>query len=115
MGIKEIFKRLFGKKDPIYNDRKFKLIVKLIKDGYDISEQYAYLVKGDYVYYIEPIHDMVFYYNVHDKSLEYDVQFVHEIYKYIPDGRLLQPDGEFFSKVYKKLYGKEVLSVRQFK
>jgi len=107
-GMVDSLKKFFGKKEKTPDDRLVDMIVKLIKERYTIDQ--AIDDDGDIKYYLryEGIRIMMYYPTY--KRLEYTWKFVEEIYDWISDDRLLEPDSEIMGKVFEKLYKKKVNS-----
>jgi TfoX/Sxy family transcriptional regulator of competence genes len=108
MGIKDMFKGMFGKKELTKDEKMVNRIVKFIKGYSKIEERDALAIKGNKVYWLQPSNTIVFYYDAPRKRLEYKWQFAQEIHKFIPDDRLLHLDSELMKKVFEKLYNKKV-------
>jgi len=110
MGIKDMFKNMFGKKPLTNDDRLVNVLVKFIKENYSID-----FASNDYdeITYYETDYTGVWntpimkYYPMY-KRLEYSRFFAEDIYNVIGDNRLLQPDSEIMGKIFEKLYKKKV-------
>jgi len=109
--MKRLFKRIFGKKKLTEKDRMVNVIVKFIKDNYDISEDISH--KDVYTEYF--IRDMwpgaILYYSKTFKTLYYSWDFAQDMHNFIPDNRLLQPDSKLMGEIFEKLYKKKVRDV----
>ena len=101
-----LFKNIFGKKEVTKEDKMVNLIVKFIKNNYKLKE-HTETHANSTAYYTSDIQPpAVFYYE--DKELVYNRKLAREIYDYIPDDRLLQPDSKLMGEVFEKLYKKKV-------
>jgi hypothetical protein len=110
MGIKDMFKNMFGKKPLTKDDRLIDVLVKFIKENYSIdfsSNDY-----GEITYYETDYTGVwntpIMKYYPKYKRLEYSRFFAEDIYNTIGDNRLLQPDSEIMGKIFEKLYKKKV-------
>jgi hypothetical protein len=108
MNIKDMFKKIFGKKELTSYDKRINMIVDLIKTYYTIEERDSLVTEGNKVYWEKPIGRIIFHYNKKNKKLEYKWQFAQEIHNYIPDDRLLQIDSRMMADVFEKLFNKKV-------
>ena len=116
MGIKDMFKNMFGKKPLTNDDRLVNVLVKFIKENYSID--FASNDYGDITYYETdytgvwntPI--MKYYPNY--RRLEYTWYFAKHIHSVISDDRLLQPDSEMMGKIFEKLYKNKVNKVNGY-
>jgi hypothetical protein len=108
MGIKDMFKNMFGKKPLTKDDKLVNTLVKLIKDNYDIEERESAFNKKNTAYFLRPGSDVVFFYVKESKKLEYDWKFAQDVYSWISDDRLLHLDSELMGKIFEKLYKKKV-------
>ena len=103
-----LFKNIFGKKEVTKEDKVVNLIAKFIKNNYQLKEN-TEMHPNSIVYYTSDIQPpAVFYYE--DKELVYNRKLAREIYDYIPDDRLLQPDSKLMGEVFEKLYERKVKS-----
>lgn len=113
-GMKTLFKKIFGKKEVIKEDKMVKLIGKFITDNYNIREYHNSEESETRTYYTNDISPpAVFFYDI-DKALIYSRELALDIYEYIPDDRLLQPDSQLMGKVFEKLYERKVKSTHGF-
>jgi hypothetical protein len=105
-----LFKKIFGKKEVTKEDKVVNLIAKFIKNNYQLKENTEmHANTNTIVYYTSDIQPpAVFYYE--DKELVYNRKLAREIYDYIPDDRLLQPDSKLMGEVFEKLYERKVKS-----
>jgi hypothetical protein len=117
MGIKDMFKNMFGKKPLTKDDKLINLIVKFIEEYYSIdfsSNDYGEITyyETDYtgVWWNTPI---MKYYPKY-KRLEYSRFFAKDIYSVIGDNRLLDRDSEMMGKIFEKLYKKKVDKVNGY-
>ena len=105
--MKNLFKSLFGKKEITKEDKVVNLIVKFIKDNYNIAEYYNSEESESRTYHTNDIWPpAVFYYK--NKELTYNRKLAQEIHDFIPDDRLLQPDSKLMEEVFEKLYNHKV-------
>ena len=105
--MKNLFKSLFGKKEVTKEDKVVNLIIKFIKDNYQITEYYESEESESRTYHTNDIWPpAVFYYK--NKELTYNRKFAQEIHSFIPDDRLLQPDSKLMGEVFDKLYNHKV-------
>jgi hypothetical protein len=105
--MKDTFKSLFGKKEVTKEDKVINLIVKFIKDNYNVTEYIS--DRNVYCdYKADEFHGLAFYYEVTHQRLTYRRQLAQDIHNFIPDNRLLQPDSELMGEVFEKLYKKKV-------
>ena len=112
-GMKNLFKKIFGKKEVTKEDKVVNLIVKLIKDNYNITEYYNPKESDTRTYYMVGLWPpTAFYYK--DKKLTYNRKFAQDIHDFISDGRLLQPDSELMGEVFEKLYKRKVRSTEGY-
>ena len=109
--MKNLFKKTFGKKEVTKDDRMVNVIVKFIKDNYDISERISYEHVCTEYFIMDMWHGVIFYYSKTFKTLYYRRDLAQDIFNFIPDNRLLQPDSELIGKVFEKLYKKKVRNV----
>lgn len=106
--MKTLFRKIFGKKEVPKEDKRVNLIAKFIKNNYQLKEN-TEMHPNSIVYYTNDIQPpAVFYYE--DKELVYNRKLAREIYDYIPDDRLLQPDSKLMGEVFEKLYERKVKS-----
>ena len=113
-GMKNLFKKIFGKKKVTKEDKMVNLIAKFIKDNYNITEYYNSKESETRTYHtIDICPPTVFYYDI-DKALIYSRQLALDIYEYIPDHRLLQPDSKLMGKVFEKLYERKVKATQGY-
>ncbi len=116
MGIKDMFKNMFGKKPLTKDDKLINLIVEYIKENYSID-----FSSNDYdeITYYETDYTGVWntpimkYYPKY-KRLEYSRFFAEDINSLIGDDRLIQPDSEMMGKIFEKLYKKKVDKVNGY-
>lgn len=107
-GMKNLFRKIYGKKEVTKEDEVVNLIAKFIKNNYKLKE-HTLTQHNTIVYYTSDIQPpAVFYYE--DKELVYNRKLAREIYDYIPDDRLLQPDSKLMGEVFEKLYERKVKS-----
>lgn len=105
--MKNLFKKIFGKKVVTKEDKMVNLIVKFIKVNYNITEYIS--EEGRYCdYRADEFPGLAFYYEMTHQRITYRRELAQEIHNFIPDGRLLQPDSELMGKVFEKLYKKKV-------
>jgi hypothetical protein len=109
--IVDNIKSFFGKKPLTKDDKLLEVIVKFIKDNYDIEERESSLDKKNTTYFLRPGGNVVFLYIKEFKKLKYDWTFAQDIHSWISDDRLLEPDSELMGKVFEKLYKKKVNTV----
>jgi hypothetical protein len=109
--IVDNIKSFFGKKPLTKDDKLIDIIVKFIKDNYDIEERESSLDKKNTTYFLRPGGNVVFLYIKEFKKLKYDWTFAQDIHSWISDDRLLEPDSELMGKVFEKLYKKKVNTV----
>jgi len=117
MGIKDMFKNMFGKKPLTKDDKLINIMVEYIKENYSIEfdsndkDEITYY-DTDYtgVWWNTPI---MKYYPKY-KRLEYSKFFAKDIHSVISDDRLLQPDSEMMGKIFEKLYKKKVDKVNGY-
>jgi hypothetical protein len=109
--IVDNIKSFFGKKSLTKDDKLLEVIVKFIKDNYDIEERESSLDKKNTTYFLRPGGNVVFLYIKEFKKLKYDWTFAQDIHSWISDDRLLEPDSELMGKVFEKLYKKKVNTV----
>ncbi len=113
--MKRLFKRLFGKKKLTEEDRMVNLIAKFINNNYDISEDISHEHVFTEYFIMDMWHGVIFYYSKTFKTLYYRRDLAQDIYNFIPDNRLLQPDSELMGKVFEKLYKSKVRNVNGYK
>ena len=116
MGIKDMFKNMFGKKPLTNDDRLVNVLVKFIKGNYSID--FASNDYGEITYYETDYTGVwntpIMKYFPKYKRLEYSRFFAKDIYSMIGDDRLLQPDSEMMGKIFEKLYKKKVDKVNGY-
>jgi hypothetical protein len=112
-GMKTLFKKIFGKKEVPKEDKRVNLIAEFIKNNYNITEYYNSKESETRTYHTIDISPAVFYYDI-DKALMYNRKLALDIYNYIPDDRLLQPDSNLMGKVFEKLYERKVKSTHGY-
>ena len=106
-GMKTLFKKIFGKKEVTKEDKVVNLIVKLIKDNYNITEYIS--DQGAYCdYKADEFPGLAFYYEMTRQRVTYRRELAQEIHDFISDNRLLQPDSKLMGEVFEKLYKKKV-------
>lgn len=111
--MKNLFKSLLGKKEVTKDDKMVNLIVKFIKVNYNIAEYYNSEESESRTYHTNDIWPpAVFYYK--NKELTYNRKLAQEIYDFIPDDRLLQPDSKLMEEVFEKLYNHKVRVVHGY-
>ena len=112
--MKNLFKKIFGKKQPTKEDKVVKLIVEFIKNNYNITEYHNSEESETRTYHTNAISPpAVFFYDI-DKALIYSRKLALEIHKYIPDDRLIQPDSQLMGEVFEKLYERKVKSTNGY-
>jgi hypothetical protein len=117
MGIKDMFKNMFGKKPLTKDDKLINLIVDYIKENYSIdfsSNDYGEITYYDTDYTGVWWNTPIMKYYPKYKRLEYSRFFAKDIYSMIGDDRLLQPDSEMMGKIFEKLYKKKVDKVNGY-
>ena len=109
-GMKNLFKKIFGKKEVTKDDKVVNLIANFIKVNYNITEYYNSKESEARTYHTNDIWPpAVFYYR--EKELTYSRKLANDIYEFIPDNRLLQPDSKLMGEVFEKLYESKVHSI----
>jgi hypothetical protein len=105
--MKNLFKKIFGKKEVTKEDKVVNLIIKFIKDNYNVTE---YIADSNIYcdYKTDEFRGLAFYYEVTHQRLTYRRELAQDIHNFIPDNRLLQPDSELMGEVFEKLYKKKV-------
>ena len=110
--ILDKIKSFLGKKPLSKDDKIINAIVGFIKDNYNIKEfMDTRDNEGDYIYTLIDEHQWVFNYFTSPKRLHYSKKFAEDIYTWIGDDRLLQPDSEMMGKIFEKLFNKKVNTV----
>jgi hypothetical protein len=105
--MKNLFKKIFGKKEVTKEDKVVNLIIKFIKDNYQITEYYESEESESRTYHTNDLWPpAVFYYK--NKELTYNRKLAQEIHNFIPDDRLLQPDSKLIGEIFEKLYNHKV-------
>jgi len=105
--MKNLFKKIFGKKEVTKEDKVVNLIIKFIKYNFNITEYIS--EHGGYCdYKADEFSGLAFYYEVTHQRLTYRRELAQDIHNFIPDNRLLQPDSELMGEVFEKLYKKKV-------
>jgi len=116
MGIKDMFKNMFGKKPLTNDERLVNVLVKFIKGNYSID--FASNDYGEITYYETDYTGVwntpIMKYFPKYKRLEYSRFFAEDIYSVIGDNRLLHPDSEMMGKIFEKLYKKKVDKVNGY-
>ena len=116
MGIKDMFKNMFGKKPLTNDERLVNVLVKFIKENYSID--FASNDYGEITYYETDYTGVwntpIMKYYPKYKRLEFSRLFAEDIYNVIGDNRLLQPDSEMMGKIFEKLYKKKVDKVNGY-
>ena len=113
--IVDKIKSFFGKKPLTKDDKLINAIVGFIKDNYNIKEfMDTRDNEGDYIYTLIDEHQWVFNYFTSPKRLHYSKKFAEDIYTWIGDDRLLQPDSEMMGKIFEKLFNKKVVKVEGY-
>ena len=116
MGIKDMFKNMFGKKPLTNDDRLVNVLVKFIKENYSID--FASNDYGEITYYETDYTGVwntpIMKYLPKYKRLEYSRFFAEDINKFFNDDRLLQPDSELMGKIFEKLYKNKVNKVNGY-
>ena len=109
--MKTLLKKLFGKKKLTKEDRVVNVIVKFIKDNYDISEDISHEDVCTEYFIMDMWPSVIFYYSKTFKTLYYNRELTQDIYNFIPDNRLLQPDSKLMGEIFEKLYKNKVRDV----
>jgi hypothetical protein len=105
--MKNLFKKIFGKKEVTKEDKVVNLIIKFIKDNYQITEYYESEESESRTYHTNDLWPpAVFYYK--NEELTYNRKLAQEIHNFIPDDRLLQPDSKLIGEIFEKLYNHKV-------
>ena len=116
MGIKDMFKNMFGKKPLTKDDKLINLIVEYIKENYSID--FASNDYGEITYYETDYTGVwntpIMKYYPKYKRLEFSRLFAEDIYSVIGDDRLLHRDSEMMGKIFEKLYKKKVDKVNGY-
>ena len=116
MGIKDMFKNMFGKKPLTNDDRLVNVLVEFIKENYSID--FASNDYGEITYYETDYTGVwntpIMKYYPQYKRLEYSRYFAEDIYSVIGDNRLLDRDSEMMGKIFEKLYKKKVDKVNGY-
>jgi hypothetical protein len=109
--MKRSLKRLFDKKKLTEEDRMVNVIAKFIKNNYDILEDISHKDIGTKYYIRDMWAGVILYYSKTQRTLYYRRDLAQDIFNFIPDNRLLQPDSELMGKVFEKLYKNKVRNV----
>lgn len=105
--MKNLFRSIFGKKEVTKEDKVVNVIIKFIKDNYNITEYIS--DQGAYCdYRADEFPGLAFYYEMTGQRITYRRELAQEIHYHIPDNRLLQPDSKLMGEVFEKLYKKKV-------
>jgi hypothetical protein len=117
MGIKDMFKNMFGKKPLTNDDRLVNVLVEFIKENYSID--FASNDYGEITYYETDYTGVwntpIMKYYPKYKRLEFSRLFAEDIYNVIGDNRLLDRDSEIIGKIFEKLYKKKVDKVNGYR
>jgi hypothetical protein len=117
MGIKDMFKNMFGKKPLTNDDRLVNVLVEFIKENYSID--FASNDYGEITYYETDYTGVwntpIMKYYPKYKRLEFSRLFAEDIYNVIGDNRLLDRDSEIMGKIFEKLYKKKVDKVNGYR
>ena len=117
MGLKDMFKNMFGKKPLTNDDRLVNVLVEFIKENYSID--FASNDYGEITYYETDYtgawNTPIMKYFPKYKRLEYSRLFAEDIYNVIGDNRLLHRDSEMMGKIFEKLYKKKVDKVNGYR
>ncbi len=111
MGLKDMFKNMFGKKELTKDERLVNIIANFIQKNHPI--EFASDTKDEIIYYlVDDSGDFIFppimkYYPKY-KSLHYSWDFAQDIHTWIGDDRLLQLDSEMMGKIFEKIFKKKV-------
>jgi hypothetical protein len=109
--MKNLFKKTFGKKEVTKDDKIVNLIVNFIKRNYSVVE-YTSDSGTNIQYYIRDMWaGVILYYSKTQRTLYYRRDLAQDIFNFIPDNRLLQPDSKLMGKVFEKLYKNKVRNV----
>ncbi len=110
MGLKDMFKNMFGKKEVTKDERYANVIADFIRKNHpidfssnDFGEVTFYLTDDTGVW-----NTPIMKYFPKYKRLEYKWSFAEEIHTWIGDDRLLQPDSETMGKIFEKMFKKKV-------
>ncbi len=116
MGIKDMFKNMFGKKPLTNDERLVNVLVKFIKETYSID--FSSNDEGEITYYETDDTGVwntpIMKYYPKYKRLEFSRLFAEDIYNVIGDNRLLHRDSEMMGKIFEKLYKKKVDKVNGY-
>jgi hypothetical protein len=113
--ILDKIKSFLGNKPLTKDDKLINAIVGFIKDNYNIKELMDTRDnQGDYLYTLIGEDRWVFNYFTSPKRLHYSKKFAEDIYTWIGDDRLLQPDSEMMGKIFEKLFNKKVVKVEGY-
>jgi len=116
MGIKDMFKNMFGKKPLTNDERLVNVLVRFIKETYSID--FSSNDEGEITYYETDDTGVwntpIMKYFPKYKRLEYNWDFAKDIHSMISDDRLLHLDSKMMGKIFEKLYKKKVDKVNGY-
>ncbi len=116
MGLKDMFKNMFGKKELTKDEKLANIIADFIQKNHPID--FSSNDFGEVTFYLTDdtgVWDTpIMKYFPKYKRLEYKWSFAKDIHDWVGDDRLLHLDSEMMGKIFEKMFNKKVDKVNGY-